>query len=143
MTSDLLTRLPEMEAEADEYESRARALRQIIAGVRALNGGAEDITDARFVEQNGTVFVARPPDPSGPRGRAAVLTVMRERPERMWKVIELKRELLGRGWAPTPKSVEANLKRMRELGEVVSPRYGYYALPQNDEGLSSGVPQST
>jgi hypothetical protein len=129
MTADLLSRLPDLEREADEHEARARALRQIIAGVRALNGHAAAIVDPRFVEQNGTVFVARSLQPNGPRGREAVLSVMCERPERIWKVIELKREILGRGWAPTPKAVEAALKRMRNLGEVVCPRYGYYKLP--------------
>jgi hypothetical protein len=125
---DLITRLPDLEREAEEYESRARALRQIVAGVRALNGDAEGITDQRFVEQNGTVFVASPMDDDGPRGRDAVLKVMSQRPNHIWKVIELKRELLRRGWAPSPKAVEANLKRMRELGDVECPRYGYYKL---------------
>jgi hypothetical protein len=129
MTADLLSRLPDLEREADEHEARARALRQIIAGVRALNGQAAVLVDPRLIEQNGTVFVARPLQPNGPRGREAVLSVMYERPERIWKVIELKREILGRGWAPTPKAVEAALKRMRNLGEVVCPRYGYYKLP--------------
>lgn len=128
MTSDLISRLPDLEREADEYEERARALRQIVAGVRALNGDAHDIREPRFVEQNGTVFVASPLDAAGPRGRDAVIAVMSERPGKTWKVIELKRELLRRGWAPSPKAVEANLKRMRGLGDVVCPRYGYYKL---------------
>lgn len=128
MTSDLIARLPEMEREASEYEEKARALRQIVAGVRALNGQAEGIVEPKFVQQNGTVFVTRPLDENGPRGQQAVLRVMSERPGRVWKVIELKREILGRGWAPSPKSVEANLKRMREVGDVICPRYGYYKL---------------
>jgi hypothetical protein len=128
MTSDLVARIPELEREAEELESRARALRQIVAGVRELNGHAGEITDARFVEQNGTVFIASALDENGPRGREAVARVMREQPHKIWKVIELKREILRRGWAPTPKAVEANLKRMRELDEVESPRYGYYRL---------------
>jgi hypothetical protein len=136
MTSDLLNRLPQLEREAAEYEARARALRQIVAGVKALNGHASEITNPRFVEQNGTVFVASPRDANGPRGREAVRRVMQERPGHLWKVIELKREILGRGWAPSPKAVEANLKRMRELEEVVSPRYGYYALP-DDEAVAA------
>src|SRR4051812_26490676 len=128
MTSDLISRLPELEREADEYEARARALRQIVAGVRELNGTAAGISEPRFVEQNGKVFVANQMDAGGPRGRDAVLTIMRERSSRTWKVIELKREMLRRGWAPSPKAVEATLKRMRDLGDVTCPRYGYYAL---------------
>ncbi|MDP9308358.1 MAG: hypothetical protein M3P15_08620 [Actinomycetota bacterium] len=128
MTADLLDRLPEMEREADEHEERARALRQFIAAVRALNGEAKNIQKPRFVEQNGTVFVAQPHDERGPRGREALLRVMADQPGRIWKVVELKREILARGWAPSPKAVEANLKRMRELGDVECPRYGYYRL---------------
>jgi hypothetical protein len=128
MTADLASRLPEMESEAAEYEKKARALRQIIAGIRALNGHAEGITEPRFIEQNGTVFVAQALDSHGPRGREAVLRVMSERPGYTWKVIELKREILGRGWSPSPKAVEANLKRIRKTGEVTCPRYGYYKL---------------
>jgi hypothetical protein len=132
VTSDLIDRLPELERQADEYEEKARALRQIVAGVRALNEGAQGIPHPRFVEQNGTVFVARPLEAGGPRGREAVLRVMSEQPGRIWKVIELKREILARGWSPSPKSIEASLKRMRDLGDVDSPRYGYYRLTAKD-----------
>jgi hypothetical protein len=138
MTSDLVGQLPELERKASDFEAKARALRQIIAGVRALNGHAEEITDPRFVEQNGTVFVARIPGPNSPRGREAVRGVMLEQPDRVWKVIELKREILGRGWAPSPKSVEANLKRMRAEGEVVCPRYGYYRLAPHRGSAGAG-----
>lgn len=139
VTPDLTSSLPEMERAAADHEAKARALRQIIAGIRALNGYAEGITEPRFVEQNGTIFVAQAHDPNGPRGRAAVLRVMRERPGYTWRVIELKREILGRGWAPSPKAVEANLKRIRQAGEVISPRYGYYKLaPADPEPEAAG-----
>jgi hypothetical protein len=139
ITSDLLKRLPEMEREAEEHEARARALRQFIAAVHALNGHAQDVSEPRFVEQNGTVFVAGQLDPNGPRGKEAVRRVMGERPARIWKVIELKREILGRGWAPSPKAVEANLKRMRELGDVECPRYGYYRLVAHEGGAEANA----
>jgi len=132
MTSDLTSRVPHMEREAAEHEQKARALRQIIAGIRALNGNADGLSEPRFLEQNGTVFVAQALSQNGPRGREAVLLVMSERPMYAWKVIELKRELLGRGWSPSPKAVEANLKRMRKTGEVVCPRYGYYQLAAHE-----------
>ena len=137
VTSDLISRLPDLEREAEEYEARARALRQIVAGVRALNGDSAGITRPRFVEQNGAVFVANEMDENGPRGRRAVLAIMSERPDHIWKVIELKREMLRRGWSPTPKAVEASLKRMRELGEVECPAYGYYTLAPED-GFKNG-----
>jgi hypothetical protein len=128
VTADLVAHLPELEREAAEHEAQARALRQIIAGVQALNGRATDLTQPVFHEQNGTLFVAQALDPSGPRGQVAVLKVMFERPTHLWKVVELKRELLRRGWAPSPKAVEATLKRMLKRGDVRSPRYGYYTL---------------
>jgi len=124
-----------MEREAEEHERAARALRQIIAGVQALNGHAAGITEPRLVEQNGTVFVAQAQNPRGPRGREALLRVMTEDPNRTWKVIELKREILARGWAPSPKAVEANLKRMRDLGDVECPRYGFYKLASATQGV--------
>jgi hypothetical protein len=56
--------------------------------------------------ENGKVFVASALDKDGPRGREAVARVMQEQPQKIWKVIELKREILLRGWAPDrPTSV--------------------------------------
>lgn len=126
--TDLLDQLPQMEREATEHERKAQALRQIIAGIRALNGHAATVDQPRYVEQNGTVFVAQPLDEDGPRGRAAVLRVLREDAARVWKVVDVKREMLRRGWAPSPKAVEATLKRLRRDGQVESPRYGFYRL---------------
>jgi hypothetical protein len=128
----MLARLPEMEREAENYERKARALRQIIEGVKALNGRADAILAPRFVEQNGKVFVAAPQDRRGPRGIEAVRQVMASDSERVWKVIELKNEILRRGWAPSPKAVEANVKRLRELGEITSVAYGYYKLASQE-----------
>ena len=128
MTAEFLSRLPEMEREAAEYERRARALRQIIAGVRALNGHAAEVPHPVLVRQNDTIFVAQPLDKNGPRAREAVIRIMEEAPTHEWKVIELKREMLRRGWAPSPKAVEATISRMREAGELESTRYGYYKL---------------
>jgi hypothetical protein len=47
---------------------------------------------------------------------------------RLWKVIDLKREMLRRGWAPSPKAVEASVKKLRELEKIQPVRYGYYEL---------------
>lgn len=72
-----------------------------------------------------------------------MLRVMHERPGYTWRVIEIKREILGRGWAPSPKAVEANLKRMRGADEVICPRYGYYTLapaePENEAATPTGL----
>ena len=59
---------------------------------------------------------------------------MREDPERSWKVVDLKREMLRRGWAPTPKAVEASVKRLRALDRVVSSPTATTGLPRRDRG---------
>lgn len=128
MQSELATRIPEWENEADEYERKALALRQMVAAVRALNGDADALLLRRKFESHRTAFETRPLATGGPRGREAVLIVMGEQPEKLWKVVDVKREMLRRGWAPTPKAVEASLARLRERGEVRSPSYGYYQL---------------
>lgn len=127
-----LSEIPEMEREAEDHELRARALRQMIEAVRVLNGHAVEVSDPLFVSQNGKMFVAQPLDRFGPRGRAAVVRVMKEAPDRLWKVVELKQELLRRGWSPSPKAVEACVKRLRQTGEIESPRYGFYKLRRDD-----------
>ncbi len=129
--NELLDRLPHMEREAEEHERKARALRQIIAGIRALNGHAYAISEPRILQQNGKVFIAAPHDRDGPRGPQAVRSVMEEDAERVWKVVDLKREVLRRGWAPSPKAVEASVKRLHQLGEVVRVKYAYYRLAPN------------
>lgn len=128
MTSELLAKLPELEREADEYERKATALRHIIAGLRALNGDADAILIRKSFESHRTSFEIAPPDQDGPRGPSAVLQVMGEQRSREWKVVELKREMLRRGWAPSPKAVEASVAKLRELGRIESPRYGFYRL---------------
>lgn len=126
--NELLARIPDLEREADSYERKARALRQIVDGVRALNGDAETVLAPKFLEQNGTLFVARPRDERGPRGRQAVRRVMAEQPDRVWKVIDVKREVLRRGWSPSPKAVEAMVRALYEAGEIELVKYGHYKL---------------
>jgi hypothetical protein len=120
----------EYESKAAEYEKKAAALRQIIGGVRALNGDAESVLTRRSFAAHGTSFETRALDPNGPRGREAVLRVMREQPPgHVWKVVEVKREMLKRGWAPTPKAVEASIAALREAGQLQPAGYGHYAIP--------------
>jgi hypothetical protein len=152
---ELRDRLPDLERQADELERKAQALRQIIAGVRALNGDGDAAITFRSFEAHRTSFEIAPPSPHGPRGPQAVLRVMAEDPHRAWKVVELKREMLRRGWAPSPKAVEASVKRLREQERIVqTSTYGFYKLAQpdepayrtddgGDEGVRSGVPQTS
>lgn len=119
----------DFEVKAAKLTQKAAAIRQIIAGVKTLNGDAEAVLLRRSFEAHKTAFETRPLDENGPRGPKAVLTVMRERPDHVWKVVDLKRELLRRGWAPTPKAVEASVKRLRELNEIEGVGYGFYKIP--------------
>ena len=49
VTSELLDQLPALEREADELERRAAAIRQIIDGVRALNGDSDAVISAALL----------------------------------------------------------------------------------------------
>jgi hypothetical protein len=133
LTENLVAQIPELERQADELEHKAHAIRQIIAGVRALNGDADTLFTRSF-ESHRRTFEIAPPDPAGPRGPEAVLQVMREDPARQWKVVDLKRELLRRGWAPTPKAVEASVKRLRVAEKVINVSYGWYQLAPEERG---------
>lgn len=134
MPNDLIDKLPQFEREAEEYERKAQALRQIIAGVRSLNGDAEAILTGVSFESHRTRFDVGLRNGKGPRGPQAVLEIMGEDPSREWKVIDLKREMLRRGWAPTPKAVEASVKKLRELERIEPVRYGFYKLAAPREG---------
>jgi hypothetical protein len=121
------------EAEAATLIGKATAIRQIISGVKALNGDAETVLTRRSFEAHKTAFETRPLEKDGPRGPKAVLRVMGEHPDRAWKVVDVKREMLRRGWAPTPKAVEASIKRLRAMGELEPAGYGFYKLPASPE----------
>jgi hypothetical protein len=64
---------------------------------------------------------------------------MRQAGDREWKVVDLKREMLRRGWAPTPKAVEGSVKRLREAGQIDCVSYGHYKLAQTESDESEGV----
>jgi hypothetical protein len=144
VTSDLIDQIPDLERQADEFERKAHAIRQIIAGVRALNGEAGALLMRRQFASHRIEFETAPLATVGPRGPQAVLTVMRERPDHEWKVVEIKQEMLRRGWAPTPKAVEASVAKLRGRGRIEVVRYGYYKLaadPSGDgEAAADGLP---
>jgi hypothetical protein len=117
----------EYEEMADRYQLKAAAIRQIIAGVRALNGDAEGVL-LRSFQSHRSLFETRPLDAKGPRGPRAVQAVMEEHPLRRWKVVDVKREMLRRGWAPSPKAVEASIRRLRIDGDLIPAGYGHYKL---------------
>lgn len=136
MSSELAAQIPNWEREAEKLELKAHALRQMVSAVKALNGDADALLIRRSFEAHRTTFEIARFAGDGPRGPRAVLTVMAEDPDREWKVVEVKREMLRRGWAPSPKAVEASVKRLRQTGEIVSTAYGFYKLarPESEAG---------
>lgn len=88
-SEDLLAELEGLECRVVAIEAGVRRLRQ--------NGGSSVASGVRFVDQCGTKYEISPLDPDGPRSREAVRRVMAGDPERVWKVVELKREVLSRG----------------------------------------------
>src|SRR5215469_8019213 len=80
-------RAAEFEAEAARLIAKADAIRQIVAGVHALNGEAGRALLRRSFESHKLAFDTRPLDASGPRGPKAVLVVMSEQSDRTWKVL--------------------------------------------------------
>jgi hypothetical protein len=121
MTVDLIDRLPELEREATEYERKARAIRQIIEGVRTLNGDAARLlsTPPPFGDADTT-----PPD-CLPRGREAVRLIVATRPG-VWRVRDIKAENSRRGWPSSVGSIETAVQRLEISGLAKRLRKGVY-----------------
>jgi hypothetical protein len=117
MSSDLIARLPEWEAEADQHDQKARALRQLIDAVRILNGDAERLLT---LSPNGD----SPPE-GFPRGREAVRRITRERPG-IWRVRDIKAEVVKRGWPSSASAIETAVKRLQIDGEAEWIKKGHY-----------------
>jgi hypothetical protein len=120
---DLTAKLPEWEREAQEHERKARALRQIIEGVRALNGDAARLFGVQVATQRASSTPVVPADV--PRGRAAVRRIAAERPG-VWKVSEMKAEIIARGWGDPGTGTEAAMKRLAASGEAEKIGHGTY-----------------
>ncbi len=123
ITSGLIDRLPEWEAEAEALERKARAVRQVVEGLKALNGDAAAILGLN-IGPNGSAAVL--PDVSkGPVGREAVRRLVAERPG-VWKVSDLKDAARRRGFPISKMGVEKAVMRMVASGEAVKVGYGRY-----------------
>jgi hypothetical protein len=140
--NDLTDRLPEWERQAQEYERKARALRQIIDGVRALNGEA-----AHLLRISGAAATPTPLAPAvlvsmhgdGPRGRQAIRIIASEMPG-VWKVSELKDEIHRRGWPDPGTGAEAALKRLVSSGEAERVAHGAYRIGREQVDPAELVP---
>ncbi len=86
MTLTLVDSLPELEAQLEDAERRAGALRKIVEGVRALNGHATEVGVKVRVRQEAAVPGAS--EDASPRGRGAIRLIVTERPG-VWSLADL------------------------------------------------------
>jgi hypothetical protein len=132
MPADFIARLPELEQAAKEHERKARALRQIIEGVRALNGDAVRLLSNETEGGADRVNQYKPED--GPRGREAVRQIVAERPG-IWRVADIKREVQLRGWPSPMTAIDTAVARMAAAGEAekIPGRKGLYKFGRSDQ----------
>lgn len=130
MSADLLSRVPEWEREAEVFEQKARALRQMIEAVQVLNGDA-----ARLLlldSERPAVGTNQHPTGKGPRGRQAVRAIVSERPG-TWLVKDIKRINRERGWPSDDNGIVTAVLRMAKAGEAekIRGRRGLYRFGVN------------
>jgi len=128
MVTDLAARLPELEAEAESLERKAKALRQVVEGIKALNGDATAILLGPAFANKASVIVpahhARTVT-GGVSGREAVRRIVADQPG-VWKVADLRKEAERRGYGVTTMGIEKAVRRMMETGEGQKVGYGRY-----------------
>lgn len=146
MPSDLLDRIPEWEKEAERFEEKARALRQMVESVRVLNGDAARILalgDVRRTNQYST--------DEGPRGREAVRRITAEKPG-LWRVADIKRVNRERGWPSSDTALETAVARLAADGLAVKVKKGTYkfgadapneAVTHEEGGATESLPLGT
>jgi hypothetical protein len=137
MTTDLLAGFPDlahMEREAQALERKAHALRQIIDGVKTLNGSATQLLLARAVTPPpaqspifvpGSVLADTPVGSTHPRGREAVRMIVGDL-HGPWPASHVKKEFERRGWSSSWKAIDTTLQRMTQDGEIIRVRKGVY-----------------
>ena len=135
--SDTLTHA-DLRAELASAERRAAALRKLMEAAEQLNvivyiapnGNGSGNGNGTATEP--TERVADEPVREGPRGRAAVRAVVRDKPTKTWTISALARELLRRGWTASTDiervqhALGESLRRMVIDGEAIRVRPGVY-----------------
>lgn len=104
----------ELQSMVSLHEQKGAGLRRLVAGINAYNN-----SDAPAVTTP-----------------AAMLDLMREGPERLWRLVDIRRDLLARGWARSPKAVDAAAKRLLQQGLIEKAEYGVYRLPASTTSIS-------
>jgi hypothetical protein len=122
MPIDLLDRIPEWEREAERFEAKARALRQMVESVQVLNGDANRILGLGEISRTNQYSTAE-----GPRGRDAVRRITSERPG-IWRVADIKKVNRERGWPSNDTALETAVVRLAANGEAVKIKKGTYSF---------------
>jgi hypothetical protein len=117
---DVQGELAKVEREAAVLARRAEALRKIAEGLHELNGHAEELFS---LNGSGSENLR-----AGPRGRQAVLTVVKDRPG-IWKLRDLADLVVQNGWADSRKPVEVAVHRLVKDGKARRIRTGVYEFP--------------
>lgn len=116
-----------------ESELHTKALRQIVEGLRLLNGHAPRLP-VNGSAQLPLAEVSAPATPTVPKGVEAVLAIMGEKTGR-WTRGQILREFGKRGWFHTTDkhraegAVDAALYRLCQTGRVKKVKPGVYRLP--------------
>jgi hypothetical protein len=135
-----ISALPIYERELEETERKAKALRLVVEGLRALNGHAPLIpAQGTLPEIERAVETVR-----GPKGMQAVLAITSERPGR-WTRREILDEFQDRDWFHTVDrkkaegAVDAAIHRLCSLGRAsrVENEPGTYEFPGDQEVLAA------
>lgn len=77
----------------------------------------------------------------GPRGREAVRIIAAEQPG-VWKVKDIKDEILRRGWPDPGTGAEAALKRLAAAGEAERVGHGTYRIGRQQHEPAAAVPDT-
>jgi hypothetical protein len=131
-----ISALPIYERELEQTERKAKALRLVVEGLRALNGDAPLIpAQTPLAEVERAVGAVR-----APKGMQAVLAITSERPGR-WTRREILEEFQKRDWFHTVDrkkaegAVDAAIHRLWSLGQAsrVENEPGTYEFPARDQ----------
>jgi hypothetical protein len=132
----LVQLLPALRKQLDAAEGRARqalaeveGLRQVIAGVEAIETGV-DVQPQLFLDDL-ALSDARVTDVDTPRGQEAVLKIIEEHPERIWTTPQLRAEVIRRRWiradaARPDAAVRLAARRLAAQGKIEKVGDGRY-----------------